>query len=229
MKYVTYFRVSTAHQGSSGLGIEAQKSMVSHYVKPSDTIVAEYIEIESGKKNNRPKLKEAIETSKINDATLLIAKLDRLSRNAAFIFQLRDSEVDFRAVDMPDANSLTVGIMAVLAQHERELISERTRRAMQIKKLRGDRLGNPQNLTNKTIQRGLEVRQRNAATHPANVQAMEMTYALRKTGLTFQTITDKLNQMGMRTRYGKLFVASTVARLYKTKLAQMIPSSDEDL
>ncbi|SMD36082.1 Resolvase, N terminal domain [Reichenbachiella faecimaris] len=217
MQYISYLRVSTENQSRSGLGLDAQKSMIRSFINKDDIILKEYIEAESGKNNNRPMLNQAIADSKQFNATLLIAKLDRLSRNAAFIFKLRDSEVNFRAVDMPDANSLTVGIMAVLAQHERELISDRTRKAMQVKKLRGDRMGNPQNLTDYTRERSLAVRQRNALNHPANKQAMEMIFALRQSNLTFQQIADKLSVMGMKTRNNKDFVASTVRRLYKIK------------
>ncbi|UXX81343.1 recombinase family protein [Reichenbachiella carrageenanivorans] len=218
MEHVAYYRVSTHNQSRSGLGIEAQKSMVRSFISTNDTILKEFIEVESGKNNNRPKLQEAIAYCKSNQAILLIAKLDRLSRNAAFIFQLRDSEVEFRAVDMPDANALTVGIMAVLAQHERELISERTRRALQIKKQRGDKMGTPENLTKAAIYKGMEVRKRNALNNQANVQAMEMIYAYRQNDMTFQEISDKLNLIGMKTRFGKKYIASTVRRLYKVKL-----------
>lgn len=103
--------------------------------------------MESGKKNNRPQLLAAIEYARKVKATLIIAKLDRLSRNASFIFTLRDSGVDFVCADMPDANTLTIGIFAVLAQHERELISSRTKAALQMKKKQGVKLGKPENLT----------------------------------------------------------------------------------
>lgn len=221
MKHVAYYRVSTESQGRSTLGVEAQKTMVRSYIKEGDTILEEFTETESGKNNNRPKLNQAIAFAKANKAILLIAKLDRLSRNAAFIFKLRDSEVEFVAVDMPDANALTVGIMAVLAQHEREMISERTKRALQIKKLRGDKMGNPVNLTKAAIQKGFEVRQYNARNHPANIQAVELAYIYRQNNMTFRQIATKLNEMGMKTRFDKQFNASTVMRLYKSKLATM--------
>lgn len=221
MKHVAYYRVSTESQGRSTLGVEAQKTMVRSYIKEGDTILEEFTETESGKNNNRPKLNQAIAFAKANKAILLIAKLDRLSRNAAFIFKLRDSEVEFVAVDMPDANALTVGIMAVLAQHEREMISERTKRALQIKKLRGDKMGNPVNLTKAAIQKGFEVRQYNARNHPANIQAAELAYIYRQNNMTFRQIATKLNEIGMKTRFDKQFNASTVMRLYKSKLATM--------
>jgi len=125
-RYIAYYRVSTQKQGNSGLGLEAQKTMVKHHLKTDDILLEEYEEVESGKNNNRPQLQKAIEHCKNMGAILLIAKLDRLSRNAGFIFLLKDSQVNFKCCDMPEANSLTIGIMAVLAQEERELISKRT-------------------------------------------------------------------------------------------------------
>ncbi|SFF35183.1 recombinase family protein [Spirosoma endophyticum] len=121
-KYVAYYRVSTKSQGESGLGLEAQRSAVSGFVEGSDrraVIRAEFTEVESGKKNQRVQLAAAIDRAKKEEAVLVIARLDRLSRNASFIFTLRDSGVNFQCVDMPDANTLTIGIFATLAQHDR--------------------------------------------------------------------------------------------------------------
>ena len=153
-QYIGYFRVSTRKQGESGLGMEAQQFAVRKFLKAGDLIVKEYVEVESGKRNNRIQLQAAIDHAKRIRGTLLIAKLDRLSRNAGFIFALRDSGVDFVCADMPDANTLTIGIFAVLAQHERELISSRTRAAQQAKKAQGHRLGKPENLTDEARKRG---------------------------------------------------------------------------
>ena len=144
--YVAYLRVSTQKQGQSGLGLAAQRAAVQAF-PPVARLVAEFVEVESGKKNERPQLAAALALAKATGATLLIAKLDRLSRNAGFIFQLRDAGVDFVCCDMPDANTLTVGIFAVLAQHERELISQRTKAALAAKKAQGAQLGTPANLT----------------------------------------------------------------------------------
>jgi len=131
MKYVAYYRVSTKKQGESGLGLEAQRTAVQRFTNNcTNCIVAEFTDIESGKNDDRTQLKQAIEAAKKHEAQLLIAKLDRLSRNAAFIFTLRDSQVDFICADMPNANRVTIGIMAVLAQDERERISQRTKAAL---------------------------------------------------------------------------------------------------
>ncbi len=121
MNYVPYYRVSTAGQGKSGLGLSAQREIVNRFVKAGDHLLTEFVEVESGKRADRPQLAAAMALAKQAGARLLIAKLDRLSRNVSFIFSLRNAEVNFVACDIPDANTLTVGIMAVLAQHEREL------------------------------------------------------------------------------------------------------------
>ncbi len=214
MKYVAYYRVSTKKQGQSGLGLESQRDMVTRYLKNGDSLLAEFIEVESGKRNDRPELESAIALAKQHQAQLLIAKLDRLSRNAGFIFRLRDSHVDFLAVDMPDANTLTIGIFAVLAQHERELISSRTRAALQQKKLQGFTLGTPKNLDNLARVKGLQVRQLNALGHKANRQATELIQMYREKSMTYKEIAERLNNHGFTTRRGKKFYAITVQRLH---------------
>jgi DNA invertase Pin-like site-specific DNA recombinase len=125
--YFAYYRVSTQKQGASGLGLEAQRAAARAFVAAPASLRGEYVEIESGKKNHRPQLLAAIAAARQAGGVLLIAKLDRLSRNAGFIFTLRDAGVEFVCCDMPDANTLTVGLFAVLAQHERETISKRTK------------------------------------------------------------------------------------------------------
>lgn len=143
-RYVTYYRVSTERQGRSGLGLEAQKAAVEQFLRSTGgTLRAEFVEVQSGKDNDRPKLAEALKLCKLTRSTLLLSKLDRLSRNASFLLSLRDSGVRFVAADLPDANELTVGLLAVIAQGERQAISDRTRAALQAAKARGVRLGNP--------------------------------------------------------------------------------------
>ena len=144
MKVVSYLRVSTRKQGQSGLGLDAQRQAIEAYAaQRGATILETFTEVESGRNNARPELARAMHLAKVTGATLLIAKLDRLSRNAAFLLTLRDSGVRFVAADMPDANELTVGIMALVAQQEREAISRRTTEALRAAKSRGVRLGNP--------------------------------------------------------------------------------------
>ena len=211
--YVAYYRVSTQKQGMSGLGLEAQQSQVKNYVG-NNKILKEFIEVESGKNNERPELMKAIDLAKENKAKLVIAKLDRLSRNAAFIFMLRDTNVNFVCADMPEANSLTIGIMAVLAQDERERISQRTKAALEAKKAQGFVLGTPENLTLEARQKGLKVRKENAKNNKANMQATELIVSYKKDSLSYQEMATKLNNNKFRTRYGKEFKPMTVKRLY---------------
>ena len=143
-KLVAYHRVSTAKQGSSGLGLEAQQASIEAYSdRIGASLVASFTEVESGKNNDRPQLQKALHHAKVTGSTLVIAKLDRLSRNAAFLLTLRDSGVKFVAADMPEANNITVGIMALVAQEEREATSRRTKEALKAAKARGTKLGNP--------------------------------------------------------------------------------------
>ena len=143
-RFVAYYRVSTERQGMSGLGLEAQQKAVRDYLNGGAwELVAEHVEIESGKNADRPELAKALDACRRHKAKLVIAKLDRLSRNLAFIATLMEAGVEFLAVDNPHANKLTVHILAAVAQHEREMISERTKAALQAAKDRGVRLGNP--------------------------------------------------------------------------------------
>ncbi len=143
-RLVAYERVSTARQGASGLGLEAQRKTIEDFASSRGAeVLGRFTEVESGRKADRPELAKALHLAKVTGATLVIAKLDRLSRNAAFLLALRDSGVRFEAVDMPEANDLTVGIMALVAQAEREAISRRTKEALAVAKARGVKLGNP--------------------------------------------------------------------------------------
>jgi DNA invertase Pin-like site-specific DNA recombinase len=128
--FIAYYRVSTVRQGESGLGLEAQKAMIANHITPNDTIIAEYTEVESGKRNNRSQLQAALNQCRTEKATLIIGKLDRLARNAAFLLSLRDAGIEFIACDIPTANRLVVGIMALVAEEEGRVISERTKAAL---------------------------------------------------------------------------------------------------
>ena len=215
MNYICYYRVSTKAQGRSGLGLGDQQSIVSRYLRDGDQIVTEFTEIESGRKSERPKLIEAIRACQQHKAKLLIAKLDSLSRNVAFVMTLRDSGVDFVACDLPDANTLTVGMMVTFAQYEVERTSERTRAALAQKKGQGFTLGKPENLTLQAIQKGEAVRVTNALTHKANVQATELATLYRSKGMTYAQIAAKLNQTHYQTRRNKQFDGKAVYRLLK--------------
>ena len=140
--YICYYRVSTQRQGQSGLGLEAQRASVAAYLSDKDAnIIDEVTEVESGRNTNRVKLKAAIDLCQATNATLLVAKFDRLSRNARFLLQIKESGVKIAAADMPDVDELVIGIMAMVAQHEAKAISERTRAALKAAKARGVVLG----------------------------------------------------------------------------------------
>lgn len=141
-KAITYYRVSTGRQGQSGLGIEAQIKAVSDFAKANDYAVEnEYVEVVSGKKKHRPILKKALNQCRRKQATLLVAKLDRMSRNVNFITNLLEAGVDFKAIDIPTGEKFIVHIMAAVAEYEREQISKRTTLALQAAKARGVELG----------------------------------------------------------------------------------------
>lgn len=211
-KFVAYYRVSTQKQGNSGLGLNAQKTTVQQFIG-ANNLIAEYTEIESGKNDKRIELNNAIEYAKNYDATLIIAKLDRLSRNITFIFQLRDSKVDFICCDIPDANTMTIGIFALLAQQERELISERTKKALKSKKQLGFKLGKPENLTNSARLKGLAIRKYNAISNNNNRKSIALVNALNNNGVSLRNICKQLNDAGFQTSRGKLFHPTSVKRL----------------
>lgn len=154
-RFVSYLRVSTARQGQSGLGIEAQRSAVSSFLNGGSwKLVGEFVEVESGRNNERPELRRALATCRIHGATLVVARLDRLARNAHFLLGLKEAGVEFVCVDMPTANALTVGIMAMVAQEEARLISARTKAALQMAKERGVKLGSPKPITRRAQKLG---------------------------------------------------------------------------
>lgn len=154
-RFVSYLRVSTSRQGQSGLGIEAQRSAVTSFLNGGSwKLVGEYVEVESGKNNERPELKQALATCRVHGATLVVARLDRLARNAHFLLGLKEAGVEFVCVDMPSANALTIGIMAMVAQEEARLISARTKAALQMAKERGVKLGSPKPITRRAQKMG---------------------------------------------------------------------------
>lgn len=219
-KLVTYERVSTARQGRSGLGLEAQRKSIEDYANGRDAmILARFTEIESGRKNDRPELEKALQLARLTGATLVIAKLDRLSRNAAFLLTLRDSGVSFVAVDMPEANDLTVGIMALVAQQEREAISQRTKEALQAAKARGVKLGNPNGAAAlRRAGQGAEAL-RKAVTANADAFAESLSPVLQdirgQGHATLRAIAAELNARGIRTRRGGRWHVSTVRNLIR--------------
>jgi len=225
MKLITYLRVSTAKQGHSGLGVEAQRNAVQAYAASKEAVVSkEFLEIESGKVNARPQLAAALHLAKVTGSILVIAKLDRLSRNAAFLLALRDSGVKFVAADMPDANELTVGIMALVAQQEREAISIRTKEALAAAKKRGQRLGNPNGAAalkraGKGNAAGVVAIQRQADAHAADLKSV--LEELVKEGITsLGSVAEELNQRGIRTPRGGSWHKTSVSNL-KARIAAL--------
>lgn len=220
MKIVAYQRVSTARQGASGLGLEAQVRAIEEYAKARGaTLLGSFTEIESGKANGRPELEKALHLAKVTGATLVIAKLDRLSRNAAFLLTLRDSGVRFVATDMPDANDLTVGIMALVAQQEREAISRRTKEALAAAKARGVRLGNPNGamaLLNSGRGNTAAIRAIKATADDHASNLAPVIAALQSDGIqSLGRIAQALNQRGMLTPRGRRWHKSSVRNLLR--------------
>ncbi|ASG19508.1 recombinase family protein [Nitrospirillum viridazoti] len=211
-RYVAYYRVSTRRQGESGLGLEAQMSAVRAHVGHAP-LVAEFTEVESGKVNARPQLEAAIRTASLYGATLVIAKLDRLSRNAAFLLSLRDSGVDFVCADMPNANRLTVGILAVVAEAEREAISARTKAALDAAKARGTRLGGDRgNLaTVRALGNVNSAKARSAAAAAHALRLAPLLADLEADGVRSASgIARALNEKGLKTPRGRQWTAVQV-------------------
>lgn len=217
-RYVAYYRVSTDKQGASGLGLGAQKAAVRQFVGCTDCIIGEYTEVESGKRNDRPELAAAIAAAKKHGAKLVVAKLDRLSRNAVFLLTLKEAGVDFQACDVPELNTLTLGVFASVAQFERERISERTKAALQAKIAQGHSLGvaGAANLVkSNAAQKGADARKQAAKTNEHNVRAAAMAQALKSSNKTLRGIADALNTAGFKTSRGGLWGASSVLALLK--------------
>jgi DNA invertase Pin-like site-specific DNA recombinase len=199
--FVAYFRVSTDRQGRSGLGLEAQQKAVRDYLSGGN-IVAEFIEVETGK-SDRPELAKALAACRRHKARLVIAKLDRLSRNLAFIAALMDAGVEFIAVDNPHANKLTLHILAAVAQHEREMIAERTRAALQAAKARGTKLGRNAERLAPIYREQADERAR---------QLGPLLLAMQADGLSAQRMATELNSRQVPTPMGAKWHAQTVIR-----------------
>jgi DNA invertase Pin-like site-specific DNA recombinase len=203
--FVAYYRVSTDRQGASGLGLEAQRQAVARHMASGDQLLAAFTEIESGRRDaNRPQLHAALAQCRRRGATLLIARLDRLARNVAFIAGVMESGVEFVAVDMPQANRLTIHILAAVAEHEREMISARTKAALAQARARGKRLGNPRPLEALRLANAARA-ERKPAPH---VRALMTTWHAQGKGL--RAIARELNRLDIRTPRGCQWYAGTV-------------------
>lgn len=209
--FVAYYRVSTDKQGKSGLGLEAQRVAVEDFLDGGNwELVEEYTEIESGCRKDRPELERAMAACRKHKATLVIAKLDRLARNVAFVANLMESGVEFVAVDMPQANKLTVHILAAVAEHERAMISQRTKDALAAAKARGVKLGNP-NIAMARAKGQLVIKSK-ADKHAQNI--LPVITAIRDAGVTsLRGIAHALNQRGIETARGGSWHAASVGRI----------------
>lgn len=217
--YVAYARVSTAKQGRSGLGLEAQQSAINAFLRDGDRLLSPvYVETESGKRNDRPELEKALNRCKLTGATLLVAKLDRLSRNVAFIATLQDAGVRFVAADMPEANELTIHVMAAMAQHERKAISKRTKEALAAAKARGQELGGWRERKDGKPRRPVDHRQGTAARQEKaaefNESVGQAIAEIQASGATSMAqVARRLNEEGVRTRRGGQWQATQVSRV----------------
>jgi len=218
-KYVAYYRVSTQKQGQSGLGLEGQQAKVRQFTKDcKDCVIAQFVEVESGRKDNRAELSKAIEIAKREQAVLLIAKLDRLARRVSFITTLRDTGVRFIACDNPEASNLTVNILASVAEEEARVISERTKAALDAKKERLKAAGLPENWrtgkwNNEAREKGIQSIKDNAAQNKNTNRSKNYATLLRAQGKTLEQIAETLNNEGHLTARGKAFDKALVKYL----------------
>jgi DNA invertase Pin-like site-specific DNA recombinase len=216
-RFVVYFRVSTKRQGMSGLGLEAQQIACKEYVKANDAVVMpkEFIEVESGKCATRPQLLAAISYARAANATLLVAKLDRLSRNVGFLSTLMDNKIPFKAIDHPHADEFTIHIMAAVAQKEAKMISARTKAALSAYKARGGVLGGArpecrENMPEASRAKGRAagaMANRAVAIDHYNGEIVNTCRKMRADGATLQTIANQLNADGLNTRRGASVVS----------------------
>jgi DNA invertase Pin-like site-specific DNA recombinase len=212
-RFVAYYRVSTVRQGKSGLGLEAQQASVREYLQRVDGVeLASYTEVESGRKNGRAQLEAALLRCKQSKAVLLVAKLDRLSRNAAFLMNLKDSGVQFEALDIPGANSMTVGVLALVAQHEAEAISQRTKAALAARKARGLPMGTPRDMSAYQARGSAlgNVANRAKAQERARIVAPAIAEARAAGHTSLHKIAAYLNTQSIPTPRGKLWTPTAV-------------------
>lgn len=218
-KYIAYLRVSTQKQGYSGLGIDAQRQIITNHLH-GIVPLEEYTEVESGRKTDRgrPQLREALNQCRKEGATLIVAKLDRLARNVSFLSNLLESDVEIVFCDFPQANKMVLHILAAISQYEAELIATRTRQALAAKKARGVRLGNPEHLLNKHQQAVANSNRTNsnkAKSNANNKRAVAFIRVMVSQEKSLSEMSRILNLEGFVTANGCKFTAGTVRRLIK--------------
>ena len=219
--YIAYLRQSTTKQERSGLGIEAQRDIINSFIKEG-VILAEYVETESGRKSDRPKLQEALTLCRKTNSILIVAKLDRLSRNVAFTSKLLESDVEIIFCDFPKANRLILHIISSIAEYEANLISQRTRQSLKAKKERGVKLGKSENLMNKhneAVARSNQTNRIKAKNNANNMRAVALLRSMIKEGLTISQMTKQLNEQGFVSSKGCKFQIVQVQRLIQRYVA----------
>lgn len=211
-KFIEYLRVSTRGQGASGLGLDAQKEIIRNYLKGVEPI-SSFVEVESGRKSDRPKLQEALKMCRKEKATLIVAKLDRLSRNVAFTSRLLESDVEIKFCDFPEANRLVLHIISSIAEYEANLIRTRTRQALDAKRARGEPLGKPENFINnqdKAVANSRKTIKAKADSNPNNKRAIAMLRVLANNTSNLSEMARVLNREGFSTSKGGQFTAQQV-------------------
>jgi DNA invertase Pin-like site-specific DNA recombinase len=227
---VAYYRVSTKQQGESGLGLEGQAAAVEGFARQAGKpIIARYLEVESGRRSDRPELARALAHARRSKATLVVAKLDRLARNVAFLSSLMESKVEFVACDNPHANKLTIHLLAAVAEHEAEMISQRTKAALAAAKARGVALGSARpghwdgneqaRLAGLEKGRAVSAAVRSQRAREAYADLQPIMAELRAGGASLQAIADKLNSDGHTTRRGNQWTSMQVARVLQATVA----------
>ncbi|TKB43554.1 recombinase family protein [Thalassotalea mangrovi] len=222
MHFIAYYRVSTQRQGLSGLGLEAQRSVVEDYIhRQSGVLLHQYTEVESGKKDDRPQLLKALQHCQLTNSTLVVSKLDRLSRDLHFLSTVMKSNIQFVCCDQPNSGTLVLQVLAAVAEEERRAISERTKLALAAAKKRGVKLGNPNldQVRNTCMKKARIVWQQN--NEDFNNAIIPVIENIQQQGITsYLGISRELNRLGFKTRYGKRFYSTTVRNILVARSSQ---------
>jgi len=212
-RFTPYYRVSTKKQN---YGIEVQKQIVQRFVESKNgVLIGSFEEKSSAKNNNRTELQNAIDLCKEQNTTLLIAKLDRLSRNVSFLFQLRDSGIKIACCDLHELNTLTLGIFATMAQHEREIISKRTKDGLKVAKQNGKQIGRKKGCDNKKAIKA-SIESRRIRKLERNFRQISLAKTLRRTGMTYSKIANEMNNAGFKSSFGGRIFPTSVERWIKS-------------